>query len=214
MLIKSILETPENGTAAIVIAGETGSGEECLLLSIGEWKRMRKALGRTVVVGDAVDEELYDALHASAEKTAALHEAVRILSAGDKSAREIRSRLMKKGFSVQAAEHASAFLTAKGYLCEEDACVRIAQALLRSKHYGKRRIIEYLTAHGYDASAAKEAAQSLAEEEYGEALAYQMEKKYPDAQALSGNERQKMLAAMIRQGFSAGDVLTYIKEKQ
>lgn len=213
MFVKSILETAENGTVAVIIANETGTGEECLLLSLGEWKRMIKSLARPVRELDCVDEELYDALHLSAEKTAALREAARILSSGDKSEREIRRKLTQKGFSAEACDHAVRFLTAKGYLCEEDACMRIAQAAVRSKHHGKRRIVEYLCAHGYGSSAAKAAAESVPAEDYRDALAYQMEKKYPDGDALTGSERQKMIAAMMRQGFSAGEITEYLKEK-
>lgn len=213
MFVKAIADNPDNGTVAVIIANETGNGEECLILSLGEWKRMLKSLGREVRELDAVDEELYDALHLSAEKTAALREAARILSSGDKSAREIRKKLTMKGFSPGSADHAVAFLVKKGYLNEENACLRIAEAAVHTKHYGKRRIIDYLRSHGYDAAAANHAAESIPEEDYSGALAYQMRKKYPNAREMSRPEQQKMIAAMMRQGFSAGDVIRYLKEE-
>lgn len=213
MFVKSIADNPDNGTVAVIIANEMGTGEECLILSLGEWKRMLKSLGRAIQELDPVDEELYDALHLSAEKTAALREAARILSSGDKSAREIRRKLTLKGFSQESAEHAVQFLRKKGYLNEENACLRIAEAAVRTKHYGKRRIVDYLRAHGYDASAASAAAESIPEEDYRSALAYQMQKKYPNANRMSRPEQQKMIAAMMRQGFSAGDVIRYLKEE-
>ena len=76
------------------------------------------------------------------------------------------------------------------------------------------RVLEYLLSHGYDSSSAKSAAESIPEEDYAAALAYQMEKKYPDAATLTRPAQQKMISAMMRQGFSAGEVLAYVKAKK
>ncbi len=213
MFIKSIIVTPESGTVTVLIANEMGNGEECLILSVGEWRRMCKRVEHTPKELDEVTEKLYDELHLSAEKTAALHEAARILSAGDKSAREIRFKLTKKGFSAESADHAVQFLEKKGYLNEEQSCIRIAESAVRSKHYGKRRIIEYLRSHGYSAEASRAAADAIPDEDYREALRYQMTRKYPHANELSRDDRQKMIAAMMRQGFTAGEVIALLKDE-
>lgn len=215
MFVKTISDTAkDNGNVTVIIANETGNGEECLVLSLGAYKRMLKHLGHTLSELDEVTEEIYDALHVYAEQTAALREGARILSSGDKSAKEITRKLTSRGYSREAAEYAVEFLTEKGYLSEEASCLRIAEAAVRSKHYGKRRVLEYLLSHGYDASAAKIAAESVPEEDYAAALAYQMEKKYPNAAEMTRPEQQKMIAAMMRQGFSAGEVLAYVKEQK
>lgn len=213
MFIKSIVVTPESGTAAVIIANEMGAGEECLILSVGEWRRMCKSLGFVPDEMDEVTETLYDALHLSAEKTAALREAARILTNGDKSAREIRFKLKNKGFSDESAEHAVAFLEGKGYLDEEKACARLAESLVRSKHYGRRRVVEYLRSHGYSAEASKNASEAIPEEDYSEALRYQMEKVLRRKDRNSREDRQKIIAAMMRQGFSAGEVIAAMKEE-
>lgn len=215
MFVKTIMDSSkENGNITVIIANETGNGEECLILSAGAYKRMSKELGYSLNELDEVTEEMYDALHVYAEQTAAIREGARILSSGDRSAKELVRKLTSKGFSHEAAEYTVEFLRERGYFSEESACARIAEAAVRSKHYGKRRVLEYLMSHGYDASAAKNAAEAIPEEDYAEALAYQMEKKYPDAAELTRPEQQKMIAAMMRQGFSAGEVLAYVKEKR
>lgn len=213
MFIKSITVTPESGTAAVIVANEMGSGEECLIISVGEWKRMCKSLSFIPNELDEVTEELYDALHRSAEKTAALREAARILTNGDKSAREIITKLKSKGFSQESAEFAVEFLRGKGYLDEEKACLRIAESAVRSKHYGKRRIVDYLRSHGYSAEAAKNAAESIPEEDYHEALQHQLDKILRRKDKDSREDRQKIIAAMMRQGFSAGEVISAMKEE-
>ena len=145
MFIKTIMDSSgENGSVTVIIANESGSGEECLVLSLGAYKRMLKQLGMRIAELDEVTEELYDALHVYAEQTAALREGARILTSGDKSAKEIVRKLAGKGFSRESAEYAVEFLREKGYLSEESACLRIAEAAVRSKHYGKRRVLEYL----------------------------------------------------------------------
>jgi len=215
MFVKTIADSSkENGNVTVIIANKSGTGEECLILSLGAYKRMTKQLGRQLSELDEVTEELYDALHMYAEQTSALREGARILSSGDRSAKEIMRKLSAKGFSRDSAEYAVKFLADKGYLSEENACLRIAEAAVRSRHYGKHRILEYLLSHGYDSSAAKNAAESIPDEDYAAALAYQMEKKYPNAAEMTRPEQQKMIAAMMRQGFSAGEVLAYVKEKK
>lgn len=213
MFIKCITDNAESGCVVILLANDMGTGEESLLLSLGEWKRLLGAHGQVLHVMDEVDEALYDKLHLAAEKTAALHEAARMLSSGDKSTKEIRRKLSAKSFSAEAVDHAVAILVKKGYLNEEKACLRIAEAAVRSKHYGKQRIVTYLCSHGFEVSVAKNAAASIPEEIYREALVYQMQRKYPHASEMSRPEQQKMIAAMIRQGFSAGEVIRYLKEE-
>lgn len=213
MFVKSIIVAPESGTVTVTIANEMGAGEECLTLSVGEWRRMCTAVGHIPEQLDEVTEELYDALHQSAEKTAALREAARILTNGDKSAREIITKLKSKGFSQTSAEFATEFLQKKGYLNEDKACQRIAESAVRSKHYGKRRVVEYLRSHGYSAEAAKTAAEAIPEEDYREALRYQLDKIFRRKDKNSREDRQKIIAAMIRQGFSAGEVISMMKEE-
>ena len=215
MFVKSIIDTSkENGNITVIIANESGNGEECLILSLGAYKRMVKSLGRGICELDEVTEEIYDALHVYAEQTSTLREGARILSAGDKSAKEIVRKLTAKGFSRESAEYAVEFLSEKGYLSEEKACMRIAESAVKIKHIGKRRVLDYLLGHGYSSEAAKNAAESISDEDYTEALRYQMVKKYPNAWEMSRSEQQKMIAAMMRQGFSAGEVLDYIKRNK
>ena len=215
MFVKTMVDSSKgNGNITVIIANETGNGEECLILSAGAYRRMTKQLGYSLSVHDEVTEEIYDALHEYAEQTAAIREGARLLTAGDRSAKELAGKLTGKGFSREAAEYTVKFLTDRGYLSEESSCMRIAEAAVRSKHYGKRRVLEYLMSHGYDSTAAKNAAEAIPEEDYAAALACQMEKKYPNAADLTRPEQQKMIAAMMRQGFPAGEVLSYVKEKR
>ncbi len=215
MFIKSITDPKEaEGTVHVVLADERGQGEECLILSLGEYKRLSASLGRLLQPLDEVDESLYDRLQLSAEKTAALREGARILSRSDKSARGVARKLKEKGYGQEAVDHAVSFLQKKGYLNEEESCLRIAQGVVRSKRYGKRRVLAYLLERGYEKSAASRAAEAISEEEYARALGYWMDKKVPCGTELTREEREKLLATMMRYGFSASEVLTALKERK
>ena len=50
MFIKNIRDSSEeNGNVTVIIANESGNGEECLILSLGAYKRMAKQLGYKTV---------------------------------------------------------------------------------------------------------------------------------------------------------------------
>lgn len=213
MFIKSIIDLIEkSGTVMITAANSFGSGEEIFTLSASEWRRLCKAVGRTPAEDDEVTEELYDALKSADERTSCLMTAARMLSSSDKSARSIEQKLKAKKFSGEAIGNTIALLKKKGYLNEDEACRNYAVSAVRSKHYGRRRIIEYLISHGYPTEAAKNAADEIPDEDYRDALRYNIEKKCPDIGDIPGSECQKKIAALTRLGFSIGEILDEIKE--
>lgn len=213
MFIKSITDLIEkNGVVLITAANSFGSGEEVFTLSASEWRKLCKVLGRSPTEEDEVTEKLYDAMKSADERTACLMTAARMLSSSDKSAKSIGHKLKEKKFSAEAIDYTIDVLRKKGYLNEDETCLRYALSAVRSKHYGRRRIVEYLISHGYPAESAKAAADEVSEEDYRDALRYNIEKKCPDIADLPGAERQKKIAALTRLGFSVGEILGEIKE--
>lgn len=213
MFIKSIVDLIEkNGTVIITAANSFGSGEEIFTLSFSEWKKLCGSLDHVPEEGDEVPEDLYDLLKSADERTSCLMTAARFLTCSDKSAKLIGRKLKEKKFSPESIDRTIAILKKKGYLNEDEACLRYAQSAVRTKHYGKRRIVEYLVAHGYPTDAAKAAADEIPDEEYCGALKYNIEKKCPDIARLTVQERQKKIAVLTRLGFSVGEILDVIKE--
>ncbi|MBE6542112.1 MAG: hypothetical protein E7672_06655 [Ruminococcaceae bacterium] len=211
MFIKSIIDTIEKkGTVTVIAANSYGSGEEVFTLSLSEWRKFSKSF--TLHEQDEVTEEMYDLLKEAAERTSCLITAARLLSASDKSSRSLERKLKEKGFSAEATSHAVNILKKKGYLNEEESCKNYALSAVRSKHYGKRRIVEYLVSHGYHTDDANAAADGIPDENYRAALIYNIERKCPDIASLTRAEQQKKIAALIRLGFSAGEVIDEIKE--
>ena len=135
-----------------------------------------------------------------------------MLSSSDKSAKTLSRRLREKGFSESAAAHSLRLLTEKGYLNEDESCRSYAISAVRSKHYGRRRIVEYLVSHGYPTDAAKHAADGIPDEDYRDALVYNIEKKCPDLAELPRAEQQKKIAALVRLGFTPGEIFDAIRK--
>ena len=214
MIIERICDTTEtNGLLSVTVSEEHSGGREMFLLSAGEWKRLIPRLGYCPGTGEPVTEALYDALRESAERTAALRECGRYLSSRDRSEREIRRRMGEKGIGREAADYAIGVLRKRGYLNEEAASERLAQNLVRSSHYGRRRIAAYLISHGYPADTAREAADAIPKEDVAEALRWQMaRKKAPDA--ADQGAMQKWMASLMRLGFTAEEIRREMKESR
>ena len=200
MFVHSILDGSEKtGTVDVTLSDEAGH-TETFTLSAGEWKRLNKIVPVTHLM--EADEELYDRLRDAAERTIAVREAAAMLTTGDKSASVIIRKLTRKGRSPESAQYAVELLKKRGYLNEEDACRRIAETLVRSKHYGRRRVRDYLISHGYDVGTASLAAGEIPDEDIRDALNYHLTRKYRDFFGLSIQERKKAAASLMRLGFS------------
>ncbi len=191
----------------VTLADEKSFGEEIFTLSVGEFSRLNFQIKENV----EVTEELYDTLRLADGRTKALAEAVRLLSLGSKSKREITRKLTSKGFSRESAEHAIKLLEKKGYINDAKSCESIADGLLRSKKYGKDRIVSYLIGHGYSAEDAKAAVSLLEEDDLSAALRHQISRKFPDIAVLPYEKQTKAIKSLMRLGFSYREIKAEIK---
>ena len=212
MFVHSILDgSDKTGTVDITVSDEAGH-TETFTLSAGEWKRLCKIT--PVAHLDEVDENLYDRLTAAQERTVTVREAAAILTTGDKSASAIMRKLTAKGRSKEAAQYAVDLLKKRGYLNEEDACRRIAETLVRSKHYGRRRVRDYLISHGYDVKTAETAAEAVPDEDIADALAYHFARKFRNYRELTLPEKKKATASLMRLGFTYQEIQSAADREQ
>ena len=210
MFVKTVI-IPERGSVSVTLADENSGRTEHFFVSRGLWQRL--AAETPINELDPVDSEIYDRIALSAEMTSALKEGSRIIGNADRSESNVARRLKQKGFSADAVDYAVETLKRHGYLDEEGICVRIAEALVRSKHYGRRRILTYLLSHGYKSEAAEAAVDSIPEEDYADALRYNIKKKFPNIYDLDRQSQQKAIASLMRLGFGTGEIFDAIKEK-
>ena len=145
-------------------------------------------------------EELLDA----GKLCGAIRRGIALLGYGDQSARRLAYKLIAKGVDRDIAARATAYLTEKGYIREDDTAVLRAEQDLR-KGWGERRIREDLIAHGFTREAVEEAMEELSNTDWVEICAAAIRKKYGEIPEDKG-ERQKMLAAMMRLGYDTDTV--------
>jgi len=210
MKIHSITGTENEAskTVCLTVADEESGGKERFFLSR---KLFYKIYGH-FTAQMPITEADYDEIKDAADKTAAIREASRLIGNGEKSKRELCRRLKMRNISSDAAEFALALLEKNGYLDEESSAARIARSAVASKHYGPRRVTEYLLAHGYNSTTVKEVVSSLSPEDTREALFWQIEHKLPAIANSDSKERQKAMATLMRLGFSADEIRDGIKE--
>ena len=211
-----------DGMVYAVLAPSDGSpNTEGLRMSVRNWKTyceqyLPAALGdETCAAAQSreIGEAEYDELHRLSEMTEAVLEAARVLSSGDKSVRDLKRKLRMK-FSEGAVNAAVRLMEKRGYLDETVQCLRIAEAAVRTKHHGPRRIHADLAAHGYSSKAAEAAVNAIPAEDYADALAYQIDRKFPDIADMDAADVKKAAASLLRLGFSSGAIFDEIRQRR
>lgn len=207
MILKKILH--RDGMVYITIAAGTNLAHtEDIRISASGWRVYSEKYSTNE--GVEIGESEYDMLHELSERTEAVLSAARILSGGDKSERELTLKL-RRDYSEKAAAYAVRLMKKRGYLNEEEQCRRIAEDAVKHKHHGALRIKSDLISHGYGAKAASDAVHMIPDEDYAAALRYCIDKKYPDIGNADSSEIKKAVSALMRLGFSSGEIFDEIK---
>ena len=220
MIIRSVFL--KDGMIYVVLAPDAVSvNSEGLRMSLRNWKKFCEAYLPAALSdetfaaaqGHAVGEGEYDELHRLSEMTEAVLEAARILSSGDKSERDLRRKLKPK-FSEEAIGSAVRLLKKRGYLDENVQCQRIAEAAVRTKHHGPARIKADLIARGYSGKAAEAAVGAIPDEDFEDALAYLIDRKFPEIAEMDASDIKKAAASLMRLGFSSGRIFGEIRSRR
>lgn len=130
--------------------------------------------------------------------------AANILSFGANTARTLKMKLRRRGFSDSIADAAVEMLISKGYITEDEDIKRDIERCL-AKGWGSRRIIAYLHQKGYDDEALWNAENSLSEVDFVRACADIIDKKYGEI-PVEPHERKKMFDALVRYGYLVGEI--------
>ena len=152
----------------------------------------------------ALTPEAADAILSAGKLCAAVRRGMAILQYGDQSERRLAFKLTAKGVDREVAALAAAYLSEKGYIREDDTARLRAEESLR-KLRGPRRIREDLRALGFSSEAVDEAMEALSDVDFCENCAKLIRKKYRSVPN-DRTERQKLIAAMMRQGYDADTV--------
>lgn len=199
--VLSVSPAGEGETVTVVLALPDPAGKKAQRVSFCLLVEQYAELGvKTGPVTSEKAEELLDA----GRLCGAIRRGIALLGYGDQSARRLAYKLTAKGVDRDTAARATAYLTEKGYIREDDTATLRAEQDLR-KGWGERRIREDLIAHGFTREAVEEAMEELSSTDWVEACAAAIRKKYGEIPEDKG-ERQKMLAAMMRLGYDTDTV--------
>ena len=199
--VLSVSPAGEGETVTVVLALPDPEGKKAQRVSFCLLVEQYAELG--VKVGPVTYEKAEELLDAG-RLCGAIRRGIVLLGYGDQSARRLAYKLTAKGVDRDVAARATAYLTEKGYIREDDTATLRAEQDLR-KGWGERRIREDLIAHGFTHEAVEEAMEELSNTDWVETCAAAIRKKYGKVPEDKG-ERQKMLAAMMRLGYDTDTV--------
>lgn len=138
------------------------------------------------------------------EPVDAYDKALSLLVRREHSARELKTKLAKRGLDAEQSSDAVAKLKEKGYQSD----TRFGDMLVRTRieaGYGPRWIVAELKTHGISESQAHELIQAQ-EPDWAEIVQRQLRRRYGAKPAANLAERSKRTAFLLRRGFDAAIV--------
>jgi len=147
---------------------------------------------------------------------AAYFRALRWLTARELSEAQVRARLAQKGYTDTAIVPAIERLLQDRTLDDRRAATAVARTEARVRRHGPRRVMGKLVAMQIDRDLAKDIVRDLfGEEDEASLIDKALERRlHGNTERLKDpKERQKILAYLIRQGFSASAASAVIRTK-
>lgn len=199
----SVLSVSARGNDEIAVTFEIKEGDmsqrECFLLSARLFADLRIAVGES-------SRECFDATSEAAELYRATKKGLTLLSYGASSEKALQRKLMMKGFPKDISVRAVKELSDEGYINEESDALREAERSA-AKLWGKKRIAAHLYEKGFSDKAVKSAIYGIEDSgtDFTELCAERLRrtaKGIPEDQ----RERQKLIASLIRYGFSMSEI--------
>ncbi len=159
-------------------------------------------------------------LMTAGELCRAIRRGLSLLEYGDMSTRTLTAKLTRRGIPCEVAEEAARWLADRGFLQEESAALSRAVEGAR-KGWGLRRIRQDLLAHGYPAPSVEAALDTLNDPDdpafvdfYASCLAQLRRRLGRDTPPPTDRAaREKLTAALLRQGFSADEIREAMREQ-
>jgi SOS response regulatory protein OraA/RecX len=200
--------TPVRGGSAlsVEICVESGGESESrsVVISAEDYGEMRCLQPYAKAAGRELTLEQVDALDEAAGKFAAIERGLYLLSFGDATEAGLARKLREKGFDAEASASAASALAARGYIDESAQVERLLRAELR-KGRGPARILAAAREKRFGDEAITHLRDAMVEVDFAAVCAEVIEKKYgslPD----EPKARQKAIAALMRLGFSMGEI--------
>ena len=158
--------------------------------------------------GEITREDMTEIMDAD-ERYKALKRAFDIISYGRNSKKVLEDKLRKRGFSAEISADIAEYMKNHGYIDEDDDAVREVELCVK-KMWGSRRILMHLHEKRYEVSAINSAKKYMESIDFVDVCVKLVREKYgtlPKDDA----ERQKIISALIRHGFSMNEIKSAAK---
>ena len=130
------------------------------------------------------------------EETQAKAYLFRILARRGYFSTELRTKLLRKGYSETVVDQVLRFCVEKGFINDEERCTRVIQSE-KAKGRGPRRIAALLRSKGVSCEV-----EEIDQENEIQKLLPKLQKKY---------ERQKLIQNLVRRGFDLEPILRQLQ---
>jgi len=168
-----------------------------------------------LVVGAVLAADTVAQLERRAEAFSTRRAALRILTFRALPSREIRQRLVRKGFAPAAADEAVGALLDAGLVNDHEFALHYARTRARRFRYGPLRLARDLERLGIGAREAREAVAAALELEGVQAVDLLREAAARKLRTLGGldqaTRRRKLKIYLLRRGFAVADVIEVVK---
>ena len=147
---------------------------------------------------------------------AAYFRALRWLTARELSEAQVRARLAQRGYSPSAIDPAVERLLNDRTLDDRRAAAAVARTEGRVRRHGPRRVLGKLLAMQFDRDLARDVVRELFADEHERGLletALDRRVRGNLQKLRDPAERRKLIAYLVRQGFSAGDAAAAIRRR-
>lgn len=173
-------------------------------------------MGFPMSAGDGIeiDREKYEAIDDASELTAAIIKGASLIGFAENTKRTLVSKLISRGFSKDISLRATDYLEKVGYIDEKSQAGELFSDLAEKRLYGPSRIRNELYRKGFADEAIENAMQT--EVDFDRILAERIEKTINLEDFAERTKRQRIIASLMRYGFSVGNIknaLTILKEE-
>lgn len=119
-----------------------------------------------------------------------------------------RGELLKKltkTYGAEIAEEAAEYVCGLGYVNDEEYAPKLAEYLIKRKHWGVRRVRYEMITRGLDRRLVENTLADVPEEELDEELITLIEKRYIN-KISDYDDRRRTIAALARRGYDFGSI--------
>ena len=197
--IKNIFATRREGCIGIEIELRDGENTEKKVFHLlsSQYSSLSPSKGE-------ITEDLYETIAEASRFCDAYTKAMNILAFAPCTEKALILKLRRRGFEADLATAVAHEMAIKGYISDSDTAERELERCL-AKKWGPRRITAHLHSKGYDDDTLILIEDAMENVDFGE-LCFELAQKKYDEIPEDPRERQKIIAALSRYGYSMSDI--------